>query len=491
MLFSCLKILLTFNVLLLVYMRWLQRFQCFTYNRFFLLVIPIVAAVSVFELSFQSSLPIAATFSEKALLLEQFLQLPEENTIPTTNASVNANVETPTIPWQTIAITWYGIVAFIVLILKIRSHHLLYLHSRKAIAVYRDVKVSALPYGETPCSWWKYIFIPETRMHSIHDYILQHEYTHVSYLHTLDIFWANIVSSLLWINPTNKLWERSMQKNHELQVDAHLLNTGIDAPKYAQLLLTFSHSPIQFSAHMFNRHFLKTRIIMLALHQRTSTKFIAIASSFLVAVCTVFIVLFASAPQPVLAMKTVLPTGLLNIDSTPHTRDTMYYYNKYVQLLQQCRKDTVNHKGEPAVGFNLTVEQRAIATECVGKLTKHQLASLGGFLQPWFLAFQPKPKQQSPSDKQFEAFKDGTVYGVWLNDKKIANSELSRYTAQDIFRYDISKLYGAAKKGRSYKFQVNLSTKAYALENWRQNNEAPRSVIVWGRHEFLKNHVGQ
>lgn len=486
MLFCFLKLVLTFNILLMVYMRWLQRFQCFTYNRIFLLVIPVVAALSTFELSFQSALPIATTFSEKVLLVEEFLQLPEENKIPTTSVSINTNVETSTIPWKKIAVALYLLVAVVLFFRKLQKHWSLYLLSRNTIAEYRGVKICALPYGDTPCSWWHYIFVPETRMESIHDYILQHEYTHVNYLHTLDIFWANVVSSLLWINPTNKLWECSMQKNHELQVDAYLLTTGIDAPKYAQLLLTFSHSPIQFAAHMFNRHFLKTRIIMLANHQSTATKFMAIASSFLVAACTVFILLFSSAPLPALAMKNVLPKALLNLDSTPRTHDTMYYYNKYVQLLQQCRKDTVNHKGQPAVGYTMSLEQRAIATECTGKLTKYQQRSVGAFLNPKFWSFEAKPMQQSPSDKQFEAFKNSTVYGVWLNDKKIANSQLSRYTAKDIFSYDISKLYGAAKKGRSYKFQVNLSTKAYALEQWKQNNDAPRSVIVWGNHPFFK-----
>lgn len=46
-------------------------------------------------------------------------------------------------------------------------------------------------------------------------------------------------------------------------------------------------------------------------------------------------------------------------------------------------------------------------------------------------------------------------------DKHVPNFELNKYTHSDIAEYDLSKLYGAALKGRSYKYQLNIMTNEY------------------------------
>ncbi len=66
-----------------------------------------------------------------------------------------------------------------------------------------------------------------------------------------------------------------------------------------------------------------------------------------------------------------------------------------------------------------------------------------------------------PTKQQFEGFKNSKIYGVWVNDKKIQNSELNNYSAGDFAQVFISKLYGAAKKNKTYSYQVNLMTKDY------------------------------
>lgn len=68
------------------------------------------------------------------------------------------------------------------------------------------------------------------------------------------------------------------------------------------------------------------------------------------------------------------------------------------------------------------------------------------------------PVKKAPTPEMFENWKRPTVFGIWINDKQVPNSELDKYKYSDIAEYDLSKLYGAALKGRIYKYQLNLLT---------------------------------
>lgn len=63
-----------------------------------------------------------------------------------------------------------------------------------------------------------------------------------------------------------------------------------------------------------------------------------------------------------------------------------------------------------------------------------------------------------PTKQQFEQFKNPQQYGIWIDRKKVQNSELNKYKNTDFSQAHVSKLYGAAKKGRIYNYQVNLMT---------------------------------
>jgi len=71
------------------------------------------------------------------------------------------------------------------------------------------------------------------------------------------------------------------------------------------------------------------------------------------------------------------------------------------------------------------------------------------------------PVKKAPSPEIFENWKRADVFGIWLNGKHVPNSVLNKYKYSDIVEYDLSKLYGAAKKGRSYKYQLDLTTNDY------------------------------
>lgn len=70
----------------------------------------------------------------------------------------------------------------------------------------------------------------------------------------------------------------------------------------------------------------------------------------------------------------------------------------------------------------------------------------------------PMPVKSFPSEAQFESWKDPKVFGVWINDKKVNNAELEKYKASDIAEWWSSYVYANARKGKIYKYQLDLTT---------------------------------
>jgi bla regulator protein BlaR1 len=105
--------------------------------------------------------------------------------------------------------------------------------------------------------------------------------------------------------------------------------------------------------------------------------------------------------------------------------------------------------------------------EAMSKDQRHKATKL------WGLVPAPiRPAKKIPTEKQFELWKDGSIYGVWLDNKKISNSVLDKYKATDIIYFDISNLYGAAKRNVTYKYQLNMYTAAgyeKAFKGWKES----------------------
>lgn len=75
---------------------------------------------------------------------------------------------------------------------------------------------------------------------------------------------------------------------------------------------------------------------------------------------------------------------------------------------------------------------------------------------------RPEPLAKSvPTAKQWEAFKNGKIYGVWIDGKRVQNSALEQYTTADFSQTFVSKLSkNSVNYGKHY-YQVNLMTNEY------------------------------
>jgi hypothetical protein len=80
-----------------------------------------------------------------------------------------------------------------------------------------------------------------------------------------------------------------------------------------------------------------------------------------------------------------------------------------------------------------------------------------------------------PSGKEFTAWINGNVYGVWIDGKRVDNAVLNHYQNTNFEQVTVSKLYGAAKRNKNYFYQVNLMTKAY-YRKYLEQAEAKREI---------------
>ena len=76
------------------------------------------------------------------------------------------------------------------------------------------------------------------------------------------------------------------------------------------------------------------------------------------------------------------------------------------------------------------------------------------------LTLPPRPyfEKSQPTQEIVENWSDPTIYGIWIDDKKVDNSVMSNYKASDFSHYFKSFLYPNAKKGKIYSYQLNLTT---------------------------------
>ena len=92
----------------------------------------------------------------------------------------------------------------------------------------------------------------------------------------------------------------------------------------------------------------------------------------------------------------------------------------------------------------------------------------------------PKREANPPSAKQLEGFKNSNKYGVWVDGKRIENTELDNFNTTDFHHFDQSKLLPNAKNYGKHTFQINLIT-------WEKFNETiDNEDWVWYKDALSK-----
>ena len=219
-------------------------------------------------------------------------------TLPT--IVVTAETKAPLLTWNDVlaGVYWTGLcIMLLYLILQLVQTYLLIKgglrHTDKygnTVILKEDIK--------SPFSIFHYIVM------SVEDYenhrrnILTHEQEHIRMYHSYDLLLLQVVKVLQWFNPFVWFLENDLKALHEYQADEAVINQGIDAKQYQQLLVVKAvGNRLQPFANNLRRGSLKRRIIMM--YQKKSNRWMMLKALFILPVTCFAIYAFANSETDV------------------------------------------------------------------------------------------------------------------------------------------------------------------------------------------------
>ncbi len=130
---------------------------------------------------------------------------------------------------------------------------------------YKGYTIVYMNNDMTPFSYFKRIFIPAGLAdEASFDSIIEHEKSHLSQGHYIDLFIVEIMTVLQWFNPVMWFYEKSIKEVHEYLADDAVVSGNSDRGKYQALMVNQAiGGPVFILTNQFNQSLIKKRIIMM------------------------------------------------------------------------------------------------------------------------------------------------------------------------------------------------------------------------------------
>lgn len=237
--------------------------------------------------------------------------------------------------------------------------------------------------GEVPpFSIFRYIVMSVKDYETSRQYILTHEQEHIRLAHTYDLLLLQGMKILQWFNPFIWFLSRDLKAVHEYEADQAVINQGIDAKSYQQLLvMKVVGNRLQPFTNNLNHGSLKKRIIMM--YQKPSNRWL-----MLKALCAI----------PVAALT-------INTFATPIETDPV---EDMVKTLETTSVPTINEVKENVLTTMESVDETTFAIHPVAD----QYGRITGFTH-----------EGKPADGYFEC----TAEYVFINGRQATEAELRNY----------------------------------------------------------------
>ncbi len=216
-----------------------------------------------------------------------------------------------------------------------------------------------------PFSIFRFIVMSVKDYESSRQYILTHEQEHIRLGHTYDLLLLQGMKTLMWFNPFIWFLSRDLKAVHEYEADQAVINQGIDAKSYQQLLvMKVVGNRLQPFTNNLNHGSLKKRIVMM--YQKPSNRWLMLKALCAIPVAALTINTFATPIEtdPVEDMVKTLETtnvptinevtenvltAVESVDTTPFAIHPVK--DQYGRILG------FSHEGKPSAGdFECTAE---------------------------------------------------------------------------------------------------------------------------------------
>lgn len=459
-------------VLLILYHLVLEKEKMLKFNRFYLLFSIVFSGLTplfTFELSL-------FPFTTSVLITENTLPFTPLyfSEIQNTSPIVSAVSSTQNSTWEVYCWVLYGVITLILLARLMNNLYSFWISIRKyRITNNNQLKLILLPRKTTPYSFGSYVFVNqgEYEKGEIESEILVHEQAHIQQYHSLDIVFIELLLVFAWWNPALWLYRKAIMLNHEFLADDWVVKTSKNAVIYQHLLLQkITQNKNIMLASPFNYLITKKRFKMM--NRITSLSY---AYALQAGTAVLFAVLllafgdisFAQNASPKVVASSTSPTAV------PFTQKgaSQEQVEEYNQLVAKYLKKGVENGKEWSVLHMPNETDRARLEVIFKTMNKEQQMAQQFAMNP------PLPPlfRITPTEKEFEAYKNPKIYGVWINEKKVPNTELNKYKASDFSQVFVSKLLGAALNtiGHKYKYQLDLMTNEH-YEKYRAEKLADK-----------------
>ena len=214
--------------------------------------------------------------------------------------------------------------------------------------------------GEVPpFSIFRFIVMSVKDYETSRQYILTHEQEHIRLAHTYDLLLLQGMKIFQWFNPFIWFLSRDLKAVHEYEADQAVINQGIDAKSYQQLLvMKVVGNRLQPFTNNLNHGSLKKRIIMM--YQKPSNRWLMLKALCAIPVAALTINTFATPIEtdPVEDMVKTLETTnvptinevkenvLTTVESVDETPFAIHpVADQYGRIL------SFTHEGKPADGY--------------------------------------------------------------------------------------------------------------------------------------------
>ena len=329
-----------------------------TFHRFNRCMLVGIMVVSLVLPLFHFTTEHPTTLNEEVYMMQNYI---EHDTIPIAVTADNSR----NITWIQ-ALTWLYLagVAVILILTLVQTLSLVRFMSRGVRRRDTQGNIIILHRGNNPppFSIFRYIVMSINDYESSRQYILIHEQEHIRLGHTYDLLLLQCVKTLQWFNPFVWFLSRDLKTVHEYEADQAVINQGIDAKSYQQLLvMKVVGNRLQPFTNNLNHASLKKRIIMM--YQKTSNRWLMLKALCAIPVVALTVNTFATPSQtdPVETMVKTLETTkvpvLNEVKQAILTPETMVAVSDSTPFAIHPIKDQYGrivgftHEGKPADGY--------------------------------------------------------------------------------------------------------------------------------------------
>ncbi|TWJ00778.1 beta-lactamase regulating signal transducer with metallopeptidase domain [Mucilaginibacter frigoritolerans] len=151
--------------------------------------------------------------------------------------------------------------------------------------------------GTAPFSFFKYMVINKQLFNDRElRQIISHEKVHIQQWHSIDILFAELAHTILWVNPLMVYLKRCIKLNHEYIADSEVINSGVDKKDYQFSILhrSFKLQASQLT-NLYGSSKIKTRIKMMNLKKTPNANLYKYAFVLLLVAASYFLINPSSA----------------------------------------------------------------------------------------------------------------------------------------------------------------------------------------------------